>query len=89
MHNWGNKSSLWYFSLRIIGTKSVQNGILDKSYLIDNFPFINLVGWICKVFLIMYTERVVRTQNVDLGVVEEGILGRFPRYIRIQGACAF
>lgn len=50
---------------------------------------INLIGWTCKVFFIIYTERVVRTQNIDFGVVEEGIMEKFPRSICIQAACAF
>lgn len=76
----------WYFSLHpIIGTSKwhFRQIILDwwlSPYLGTYMCSINLIGWICKVFLI-YTERVVRTQNFDFGVVEEGITGKFPRYI--------
>lgn len=40
---------------------------------------INLIGWTCKVFLITYTESVVRTQNIDFGV--KRIMGKFPRSV--------
>lgn len=48
---------------------------------------INLLGWTCKVFLITYTERVVRTQNIDFGV--KRIMGKFPRSVWLQAVCAF